>query len=89
MKLRTGDKIDISCTWGDGPDVCVNIRRDSIKCKGYSKGFFPLDLTGDEAIDIGQKLIIAGKQAKEIDDSLDEYYENEKEKDNDGKNNKM
>lgn len=79
MKLKTGDQIDVSCTWGDGPDVCVNIHRDSVKCNGYLKGIFPLDFTGDEAIEIGKKLIVAGKQAKEIDNSVDEYFKNKKE----------
>ena len=72
MKIKTGDKIDISCTWGDGPDVCVNIYRDSVKCDGWRDGFFPLDFTRGEAIKIGQKLIEAGKQAKKMDHFLKE-----------------
>lgn len=67
MQLKTDDKIDISCTWGEGPDVCVNIHRSPEKCSNWPVGFFPIDLTGDEAIEIGRKLIEAGTQAKEMD----------------------
>jgi len=77
MDLNTGDTIDISCTWGDGPDVCVNIKRDIEKLRNWSKGFFPIDFTGDEAILIGQRLIECGKQAKEMDRCAAEYFENE------------
>lgn len=27
-KLTGGNEISLSCTWGDGPDVAVNIRGD-------------------------------------------------------------
>lgn len=77
MELKTGDIVDISCTWGDGPDVCVNIHHDPKKRKNYSEGFFPMDFTGDEAILIGRRLIKCGKQAKEMDYSVKQYFENE------------
>lgn len=64
------DKIDISCTWGDGPDVCVNIYRnpESPSLNDYDNEFVPLDFTGDEAIKMGHMLIEAGRQAKKMDD---------------------
>lgn len=77
MELRTGDKINLSCTWGDGPDVCVNIYHDPEKRAHWAKGFFPMDLTGDEAIEIGHKLIQAGEHAKELDRCYDDYMKNE------------
>lgn len=79
MKLTTGDKIDISCTWGDGPDVCVNIKHDPKKRICWPDGFFPIDLTADEANDIGKRLIEASKQAKEIDRSYRDRMKNEPE----------
>lgn len=82
MKLRTNDTIDISCTWGDGPDVCVNIRRDPEKQKIWPKGFFPIDFTGDEAIVMGRKLIEAGEQAKKMDRFYRDYMENEEKNEN-------
>lgn len=68
-KLATGDKFCSSCTWGDGPDVCVNIHFDHKRlAKNYmGEGFLPLDFTSDEAIEIGRALIQAGEQAKELE----------------------
>ena len=77
MELKTGDIVKISCTWGDGPDVCVNIHHDSKKRKNWPEGFFPMDLTGDEAVLIGHRLIECGKQAKEMDRFAEQYFENE------------
>lgn len=71
-KLETGDKVHLSCTWGDGPDVCVNIYRNPFEINNWPKGFIPIDLTGDEAIAIGCTLIQIGEQAKKIDCSY--YY---------------
>ncbi|KKN98988.1 hypothetical protein LCGC14_0142330 [marine sediment metagenome] len=66
--LKTGDEVSISCTWGEGPDVCVNVELDLEKMGNYwPKGFFPMDFTGDEAIMIGRKLIECGNRAKELD----------------------
>lgn len=78
MELRTNDKIDISCTWGDGPDVCVNVHFDPKKRACWRDGFFPMDFTGDEAIEAGERLIEAGKQAKEHDRFYDDYIKGEK-----------
>jgi len=77
LKTRTGDDISISCTWGDGPDVCVNIKYDPKLTRTHFNlnGFFPLDLTGDEAISVGNQLIISGNHAKSLDKSYQEYLE--------------
>ena len=69
METVCGQKVEIGCTWGDGPDVCVNINYPPEKLKRWTKGFFPIDFTGDEAILIGNLLIKCGKQAKAMDDS--------------------
>ena len=68
-KLAGGNEISLSCTWGDGPDVAVNIHFDHEKlAKNFrGSGFLPLDLTGDEAIEIGHALIQAGVQANELE----------------------
>ncbi len=67
-KLTGGNEISLSCTWGDGPDVAVNIHFDHEKlAKNFrGSGFLPLDLTSDEAVEIGRALIQAGEQAKEL-----------------------
>jgi len=75
MELKTGDKIDISCTWADGPDVCINIHHDPKLRKNWPEGFFPIDFTGDEAIAIGNTLIQYGKQAKQLDVVAQQYFE--------------
>lgn len=67
MQLKTGDKVSVSCTWGEGPDVWVNIYRDSVKVKGWKDGIFPMNFTSEEAIQMGQMLIQAGKRAKELE----------------------
>ncbi len=68
-KLTAGDEISLSCTWGDGPDVAVNIHFDHDRlARSYrGEGFLPLDLTSDEAIEIGRAMIQAGEQAKELE----------------------
>ena len=69
MKLTAGDEISLSCTWGDGPDVAVNIKFDQDRlARSYrGEGFLALDLTGEEAIEIGHALIQAGVQANELE----------------------
>lgn len=78
METACGQKVEIGCTWGDGPDVCVNINYKPEELKRWTKGFFPLDFTGDEAILIGSLLIKCGTQAKEMDDSYRRYCEDHK-----------
>jgi len=82
MQLKTNEEIDVSCTWGDGPDVCVNIYYDHKKLDRWTKGFFPMDFTGDEAIEIGHKLIQAGEQAKELDRCYEDYMKSERKNEN-------
>ncbi len=68
-KLTAGDEISLSCTWGDGPDVAVNIHFDHERlARNYrGQGFLPLNLTSDEATEIGLALLQAGAQAKELE----------------------
>jgi len=46
-----------------------------LNVKDILTGFFPLDLTGDEAIKLGVRLIRCGEQAKKMDKSVEEYFE--------------
>lgn len=80
LVTHSKDEINVSCTWGDGPDVCVNIKYDPKQTRQNFNlnGFFPLDFTGDEAIRMGYLLIQAGQQAKRMDDSYRQYCEDHK-----------
>lgn len=75
MQIVNGQKIDISCTWGEGPDVCVNIYDNHVFRKGYTKGFYPLDFTAEEAIQIGKSLIDAGEQAQRMKREIEELLD--------------
>lgn len=67
---HNGTSIGVSCTWGDGPDVAANIRFDPKILDQYTQGdnvgFLPLDLTADEALEIGLRFSQAGAQAKRM-----------------------
>ncbi len=63
------------CTWGDGPDVIVNL--DGTKLILYEKPFYgkwehgvvsegSLDLTATEAEIFGQQLLDVAKQARDL-----------------------
>lgn len=75
------------CTWGDGPDVLVDLDNTTIALyeapwsdpppRGrwahgcISKGSF--DLTSEEAEKLGYELIAAAEQSKELDKSFSEH----------------
>jgi hypothetical protein len=59
--IRTrADEITVACTWGDGPDVLCDIKRDGV--------LIPLDLTTNEAWDLAVALMSAADQAKQLED---------------------
>ncbi len=65
-----GHKVGVGCTWGDGPDVCINIKSPKATLKKYTDPLFvALALTGDEAITLGLHLIRCGQEALEFDRS--------------------
>jgi len=53
------DEITVACTWGDGPDVLCDIKRDGV--------LIPLDLTTSEARAIAMALMEAADQSDELD----------------------
>jgi len=77
MNIMTnyGVKIAVACTWGDGPDVLINVHDHRVSTKGFTPGFYGMDLTGDQAIQMGEALIAAGKKAHDWDKTLAAYYE--------------
>ena len=63
-----------SCTWGDGPDVLL-VHKKNEKCrKSY-------DLTKEEAIQLANRLLVAASIAGNMDDSVEEYFQQEKRND--------
>jgi len=81
--------MEASCTWGDGPDVLVEVKgtnivlyHDPIGKDRWTHGIISegsFDMTADEALRFADKLIFAARQAKEIDQSVADYFEKEKE----------
>ena len=81
-----------TCTWGDGPDVLVELKgtgvilyekpkhnkppRGDFKHGFITEGSF--DLTVEEAEIFGNELLLAAKQAREIISSYCEYMKGEK-----------
>lgn len=61
------ETISTECTWGDGPDVYLHVKRSQEQINTWGADFVPLDLTGDEAIQFGTALIDAGNRALELD----------------------
>jgi len=61
--------INVTCTWGDGPDVLVTC--DRVCDKTY------IDLTADEALKLAVMLVAAAASAKELQKSCEEYHKDE------------
>lgn len=50
MTMNIGPtQIDISCTAGEGPDVCVNVHCDKKIVNRFMGNIYPIDLTVEEA----------------------------------------
>ncbi len=59
--------VNINCTFGEGPDVALDITAPIDRLENtHSRGFIPIDLTFDEAIAIGSALIEAASDAKRL-----------------------
>lgn len=57
-------KVSMSCTWGEGSDVSINIQRTQRHFNKYTDPLFvPLDLTAQEAIEFGKHLMKCGIDA--------------------------
>ena len=73
--------IDVTCAWGDGPDVIVdfknhrfilyeNIQEDNPPRGGLHNGYVrygSFDLTADEAMKLSYQLKAAAQNAKKLD----------------------
>lgn len=72
--------IDIACTWGEGADVSVILQFNPEVLIQYiqegKQAFLPLDLTANEAMEIGLRFSQAGAKAKRATEA---YHRNMKE----------
>ena len=76
--------IGATCTWGDGPDVLVTLDGKRFKCyeavqfsKLVDHGFVSrgsIALTRNEALDLAEQLFRAAGAAKDLDDSVKNYF---------------
>jgi len=85
MKFKTYDGVEWSagCTWGDGPDVAINIKVPEkyatiIQNQLKTRDIF-LDLTAEEAQKLGHALVSAGDKAAEIEEGYYGYLKAEQE----------
>ncbi len=83
MKMQLhNNELSTSCTWGEGPDVILHIKRSKLHVNTWGANFVPLDLTSEEAIRLGEHLIMSGKRAIELDNLCkehDDFMENNNE----------
>jgi len=73
MEIRLGTElVTVECTWGEGPNVSMAIHRSERHVKNW-KEYIPLDLTSDEAERLAHMLLMAAKQARELDDLCEQH----------------
>jgi len=76
MEFKFGtEQVNVACTWGDGPDVILHVHRSEKHIKSWKPDFVPLDLTAEQAIQLGHHLIMSGKQAQELDQLCTDHDE--------------
>lgn len=72
--------INVQCTWGEGPDIMVEFKDEhfilyeKVNPKGWKHGFVKsgsFDLTADAAIQFANNLILAAKQAKQLENDIE------------------
>lgn len=78
----------VTCTWGEGPDIILNLdgtqlilHETPVDYHRWTHGIVSegsLDLTADEAIELGYRLINTGILAKELLISYIDYIIKEK-----------
>ncbi len=57
-------KIEPNCTWGDGPDVAINLTRTEKEGSAFTDpNFWAIDLTAAEARELAAKLFLCAYQA--------------------------
>lgn len=70
-------KISPTCTWGDGPDVCINLTRTDRERSAYTDpNFWAIDLTALEAVDLAANLVRCAMQAMQMDRELEAHERN-------------
>lgn len=57
-------QIDISCTAGEGPDICVNIHCDKKIVDQFMGNIYPIDFTIEEARKMAAALLYAANNAE-------------------------
>lgn len=70
-------KIDVNCTWGDGPDVAMNLHPSKEEQEGmkiFSDDLIPVDFTVEEARKLANKLLISAMQAELLEQAASSYY---------------
>ena len=86
------NKINASCTWGDGPDVVVSFQGKRVilyedpTMKGWKHGYVEsgsFDLTSKEAFKLAGELINSATGAEEMEKSLKDYMDQEGKKEED------
>lgn len=73
-------EIKIACTWGDGPDVAMNLHPSEADQEGmmmFGDDLIPVDLTADEAMALAGELLVAARQAKELEELAATYADEE------------
>lgn len=77
-------RIHVDCTWGDGPDVAMNLHPSEEEQKGikmFSDDLIPIDLTVEEARELAGKLLMSAMQADLLEQAASSHYvEKEEEK---------
>jgi hypothetical protein len=78
MKIKN-EEISTQCTWGDGPDVSLYIKRSPEQVDTWGPEFVPLDLTAQQATTLGSQLIMNGRQAMSLEKLATKHDGEEKE----------
>lgn len=76
-------KIDVSCAWGDGPDVAMNLHPSKKEQEGirqFGDDLIPVDLTAKEAKELSSKLFMAAMQAELSEQDASCHFEHKEPK---------
>lgn len=72
IKTFYKDEVTIECTWGDGPDILMDITRQIGK---HSEEAFNFDLKASEAREIARALLLAADQSDEMERLAKENFD--------------
>ncbi len=66
--------LQVNCTWGEAADVSFDITAPLDRLEGnHPRGYIPIDLTSEEAIEIGRMLVEAGEEAKRLSSEMSAF----------------